>query len=529
MRRPRRSPAPRAEALEARPLRAALADAVAPADAAEVRPEPWGGGRGLTDDSAALQGLIDATPAYGTLALPPGTYLISQPLFLTKPITLTTQGIGDAGLPYDPMAGGVLDLSPYAVIKASPALAFGGEETPANQELGVVVVRPPDGQATVSGVHLDHIAIDGNSEGRSWAERLGNQFDCSNVNFHRADDSSMTDCVSLHALGHGWDPYSNIFVDCNNLVIAGNLLLANGDVPVGADPPGYFGSTHGNNTLEVQALGRDASIRVVNNRVIDSSALGIVTRVGPGRTMVGEVAGNVIAQYATMSWGVGILLYGEGSYGDGSRADPAAALLVHDNVIDGNAGGATIPGTRTRLRQIPYGIMLGIGPYADGGDPLLWDVSGGRVYDNTIRNVQVGINLGGAGTPASPVFVLDNAVGGNTGLGFNKAPETAFRPPDVVAAHAGLRWSGGRLVQDGPVALFGAGARPSGWSALSTYGNAYGASPPVSLVAPKPFARVSTLRLQATAGRFGAGRERESQGAKARTPDAGFRRETRVI
>jgi hypothetical protein len=49
-------------------------------------------GDGVTDDTAAIQAAIDATPAYGTTVFPAGTYIISAALNLKSNLTIDGQG-----------------------------------------------------------------------------------------------------------------------------------------------------------------------------------------------------------------------------------------------------------------------------------------------------------------------------------------------------------------------------------------------------------------------------------------------------
>lgn len=48
---------------------------------------------GVHDAGPALQACIDATPKGGSIALPPGRYLIATPVAIRRPLTLTTRGL----------------------------------------------------------------------------------------------------------------------------------------------------------------------------------------------------------------------------------------------------------------------------------------------------------------------------------------------------------------------------------------------------------------------------------------------------
>ncbi|WP_435005084.1 hypothetical protein P12x_002975 [Tundrisphaera lichenicola] len=457
---------------------------------------PGGLGTGLEDATAQIQALIDLTPVNGTLELPRGTYLVSKPIVISKPMTLTTRGSSGLRQSADPLAGGSLDLAGYATLKASPSLVFGFFYPPRDQDKGLLIVRPPEGQDTLSGVHIRHIALDGNGVNRGTDRFSNDQMNCSNLNMRRTDNSSFTDSVSFHAVGRGWDPYAHIFVDCTNLKIDDNLLLENGESSIGPSGPEYNGSNFATNTLEVRAETRDVRVEIKRNRVYDSTILGIVVQTSAGRTMTGEVAYNVIRQFRSMSYGVGLELYGDGSFGNGRLQNPRTTLLVHHNLIDGNAGAATIPGTSTRLRQIPYGLMIGVGPFGNppenGVDVQAWQIKGGRIYRNEIRNVQVGVNVDQAGTVASPTYVLDNTVGGSTGLAFNKAPQNLPGYPlnVIVTNQSTVRDRQGKVRQTGKAKLFADNQRPASWSDLFTRGSVGGTQEPfrrLIAAAPKPF------------------------------------------
>lgn len=465
-----------------------------------VRPEALAGGlsTGAEDATAQIQALIDATPVNGTLMLPAGTYLISKPILISKPMTLTTQGLENLRRPLDPLAGGTLDLSRYATLKASPTLLFGMSTPSRDQDKGLLMVRPPEGQATLSNVHIRNIALDGNGANRGKERYSSNQLNCSNINMQNTDNSSFVGNVSFDALYLGFDPYSNVFIDCNNLTINDNLFYENGDATIGSVPPNYNGSYAGTNSLEVQAKTRNVRVEIKRNRVYDSTLLGIVAGTYPDRRLTGEIAYNEVRNFKSMSFGSAIAIYGQGSFGNGRLQDPRKTLLVHHNVIDGNAGGATIPGTSTRIRQIPFGISLGNGPYGlppdqtPGYDTKTWHMTGSRVYQNTILNAQIGIGVDQSGSAAEPTYILDNTIGGSVGLAFNKSPQAspADSPNVIVTNKFAATNRQGRTRQVGKLALYPASNKPASWSALSTRYALFGDMEQfrrLLAAAPKPF------------------------------------------
>ncbi len=428
-----------------------------------LRPGIFADAGGVSDASRAIQACLDAMDPSDTLELPPGVYRIDRPLVISKPVVLTTRGLADSTEPIASPPSAAYNARSYATLKAAPVLTFGNYRPHRDQDRGMLCVRPSDDQDLLADVHIHHLILDGNS--RTRREAFGNtrtcdQFNCTNINAQRCRDLHFRHNVSTDACTGGNDPYANLFVDTPGLKLYGNLFFRNGDVPIGWNAPDYLSSTAvhvlATNNLEIQASSIDVhDLVVAENLVYDPSNLGIVLRPGAGRTMTGEVARNEIKQLRNMNWGPALLLYGRGSFGDGLRQDSRTTLLVHGNRIDGNADGAVIPGTRTRLRMASFGIQIGTRPYGPNPDSLSWRIEGGRIYANSIDNTQVGINVDGAGTAASPVVVVDNVVGSGVGQAFNKAPKVEGDPfsGNVIIANEILVTEGGRTRQSGPPSL----------------------------------------------------------------------------
>ncbi len=123
------------------------ADAQPPADA---KPPPAGACPELVplrdkavDSSAALQLCIDRTSPGGTLELPAGRYHLADQVKLTQPLTLRTAG--SAGAPPCGVSGACAELV------ALPALTA---------NFGLLRVEG-------SGLHVDHLVLDGNRQGRA--------------------------------------------------------------------------------------------------------------------------------------------------------------------------------------------------------------------------------------------------------------------------------------------------------------------------------------------------------------------------
>ncbi len=463
---------------------------------------------GQVDATEALQAWIDGAAPGATLALPAGVYRVGRPLWIRRPLTLTTRGHEQSRAPIRLADDGSFDPGPYACLRAGPELRFGSVWPHADQDLGLLCLGPPGPETDepgpdLEGVELHHLILDGNARERCEAAGTGatcDQFNCTNLHARRCRNLCVRHCLSTDGCVRGNDPYANLFADCPGLRLIGNVFHRHGDVPVGPHAPGHLGSTLASNSLEIQCVRGDVrDVQVVDNLIYDPSNLGLVLRPWAGRVMTGEVARNRIVQVRNMNWGAMLLLYGEGSFGDGTRLDPRTTLLVHHNQLEGNAAGAVVPGTRTPVRMAPFGIQVGTRPYGPAHPdpagpaspgPLTWRVRGGRIFANTIAWTQFGVNVDGAGTPEAPVVVVDNRVGPGVGLAFNRAAWSSAAPGSGntlwTNAHLSVD-AAGVTRQAGPLVRVDERAPgPEGWGAWLTHEEcAWGTCPAVLAVAPK--------------------------------------------
>ncbi|WP_169980646.1 hypothetical protein [Tautonia rosea] len=466
-----------------------------------LRPGLLADAGGICDASDALQELVDSTAPYGTVELPPGVYLLGRPLVISRPLTLTTRGRADSNEPIASAFSASYNPRHFATLKAAPTLLFRDPRRLRDQHEGLLCIRPSEHEDLLADVQIHHLIFDGNARARREAAgdcRTCDQFNCANVNAQRCRNLEFRHNVSIDGCTGGNDPYANLFIDTPGLWLYGNLFSRHGDVPIGWQAPSYLSSTTvhqlATNSLEIQANSGDVpDLWIADNLVFDPSNLGIVLRPGTDRTITGEVTRNEIKQQRNMNWGAALLLYGQGSFGDGTRQDSRNTLLVHHNRIDGNSAGATIPGTRTRLRMAPFGIQIGTRPYGPAPDVLAWRVEGGRIFANFIDNTQVGINVDGAGTVSAPVVVVDNETGPGVGLAFNKAPRLDGPcSGNVVLANESLETEAGFTRQTGPLVLSADEDRQlEGWGSVPTHEQcAWGCCPALIAVAPKPIGPV---------------------------------------
>lgn len=315
-----------------------------------VTADPTGAARA----DLAIQQCIDATADGATLELPAGTYRMEGAVRIQHPMTLRTAGT--AGNP-EPCLGNVR----CAVLRAAPGLDV------ANGFLQL---------GSTSGVVLDHLVLDGNR-----AARLGG--------------SAAALCASGTNNRHGFNATSSDCSGCSFLNSASiNAVCASGFEWIGDDAT-FRNSTfkdNGENAATnmwsdgLTLLRSDRAV-VEGNRFVDNSDIDLIC----GGTRGGSITNNVISHTRQVSF-AGLML----DNFNGSTHGDFAGAIVQSNTIDCGAS------------FCHFGLMLG---------PHAWypsaNITGGSVTGNTIAGARQGINIEGAGTPASPIKVWSNPVSGN--------------------------------------------------------------------------------------------------------------------
>jgi hypothetical protein len=390
------------------------------------------------NQGSGLQSCIDACASVNsvckTLVFLPGVYVTNRSLNVNKEMVLRTKGLFEESS-VACYADTVVDSAKCATIKAAKELVY---RTDAGDEGGLLVIQPPAGQSTVSNVRVHHMIFDGNSKER-WQQSRALQFpsfgypcsfsNCANIKIKFCDNCGVYKSASVNGPGG----LANAIFDSNEVSFVQNLSANHGGIPLSPNfGPIYWGNmpeagiSVGGNGLEIVAHTRDMKINIADNLVVDATDGGIVVATDPGRTIVGNVSSNKLLMRNNMMSGAMLLLYGRGSFGNilfGAEPNPSKTLLVYGNFIDCDNGGVAMP-NGARVRKCPFGIQLGWHLWSSIS-PVVANArqTGGRIWGNEIWNAQVGINIDGAGSEQEPLSVLDNRVGGNTGLYFNKSPE----------------------------------------------------------------------------------------------------------
>lgn len=334
------------------------------------------------DDGPALQRCIDATPAGGTLQLPPGIYDIGTQVVINKTMTLRSSGTAGVTLNCEHLN--------CATLRALRSFNFNGS--------GFLAVR------NASGVTIDHIVLDGSRAARIAQPPTRAAGECAqgntrwgfNASIHNCTNCKFTYNVNRNALcGTGLEFFGH------DATIASNVFRDNGQSSQ---------ANMGSDGLTVLYSDRG---RITNNTFINNSGNALI--VGGGRNAL--VASNTITQPGQLAT-AGLMLH---RFGTSTPGDFTGAVVTQNRIDCGSA------------RNCHFGIMLG---------PHPWDaavqISGGTVHGNTVINARQGINVEGAGTIASPLTLYNNSVSGTpTSASFacgtrQTSPLNIYTPHSVV-------------------------------------------------------------------------------------------------
>ncbi len=312
--------------------------------------------RGPYGAADVLQECIARAPAYSSIEIPPGVYVLRRGIVVTTPLTIRTAGTRGSSVPCTTAP----DRCAWLV--AAPDF---------RDPWGVLLVN------ATNNVTIEHLVIDGNQAARGASTAARSCITGQNIFGFNA---SVLRCLNCSVAD----------------VLSRNALCGTGMVWVGGNASIQRSTFQGNGNASTRMWSDGLTMlyapqsEIVDNQFLDNSDVALIFGYG----VSSRIERNVVRQ----------------------RAQPAfAGLMLHnfnsrDLKTGGDFRGAVIAGNTIDCgpQLCVFGIEIGPGPW--NGDRLI--VVGGDVRDNVVRGARVGINVDGAGILRAPVVLRDNEVSG---------------------------------------------------------------------------------------------------------------------
>lgn len=300
-----------------------------------------------------LQQCISRAPAYSSIEIPPGTYVLDRQVVVATPLTIRTAGT--AGTPLS-----------CATIPDACATFVAAPDFRAPWGMLLVI--------STNNTTLEHIVIDG-----ARASRVGS--------------ISARNCLEGQNI-FGFNASVLYCLNCRlNDVFSRNALCGTGMAWVGANAviqnSTFQGNGDGANSLWADGLTAiyAPQSEIVGNRFIDNTDVAFIVGYG----VASRIEHNVVQQ-RTQTVFAGLMLHNFSSNDLSSGGDFRGAVIAH-NTVDCGA------------QLCVFGIQVGPSPW----NPKLI-VVGGDVHDNAVLGAKVGINVDGAGMIRAPVAIHDNLI-----------------------------------------------------------------------------------------------------------------------
>jgi hypothetical protein len=309
--------------------------------------------RGASGAADALQECVRRAPAYSSVEIPPGVYVLSHQVVVTTPLTIRTAGTRGSSVP--------CTTAPDQCASLVAAADF-------TDPWGVLLVM------STNTVTVEHLVIDGNraARGASRAVRL-----CRDGNNIFGFNASVLDCAGCGVAD----------------VLSRNALCGTGLVWVGANASIRWSTFQSNGDAATGMWSDGLTVlhaprsEISDNRLVDNSDVALIF----GYAVSSRIERNVVQQRAQSAF-AGLMLHNFNST-DLRRGGDYRGAVIANNTIDCGA------------QLCVFGMQIGPGPWST---KLI--VVGGDVHDNVIRGAKVGINVDGAGMFGAPVVVHDNIV-----------------------------------------------------------------------------------------------------------------------
>ena len=308
------------------------------------------GGRSNAD---LLQQCISRAPAYSSIEIPPGAYVLDRQVVVATPLTIRTAGTAGTPLSCATIPGAC------ATFVAAPDF---------RAAWGMLLVT------STNNTTLEHIVIDG-----ARASRVGS--------------ISARNCLEGQNI-FGFNASVLYCLNCRlNDVFSRNALCGTGMAWVGANAviqnSTFQGNGDGASSLWADGLTAiyAPQSEIVGNRFVDNTDVALIVGYG----VASRIERNVVQQ-RTQTVFAGLMLHNFNSNDLSNGGDFRGAIVAH-NTVDCGA------------HLCVFGIQVGPSPW----NPKLI-VIGGDVHDNAVLGAKVGINVDGAGIIRAPVAIHDNLI-----------------------------------------------------------------------------------------------------------------------
>ena len=308
------------------------------------------GPRGAAD---ALQECIRRAPAYSSVEVPPGVYVLERQVVVSTPLTIRTAGTRGSSVSC------VTTPDLCATFIAAPDF---------RDPWGLLLVT------STNSVTIEHLVIDGNQGARGTSTAARACLDGRNI---LGFNASVLDCLECRLAD----------------VLSRNALCGTGMVWVGRNASIERSAFQANGNASARMWSDGLTVlyapqsEIVGNQFIDNSDVALIVGYG----VSSRIERNVVRQRAQPAF-AGLMLHNFNS-GDLRTGGDFRGAVVANNTIDCGP------------RLCVFGIEIGPGPWNH-----TFIVVGGDVHDNVVRGAKVGINVDGAGLYRAPVVVRRNVV-----------------------------------------------------------------------------------------------------------------------
>jgi len=371
---------------------------------------------GGVNASPAIEHCLQATPAGSLLALPPGTYLLNEPIKIARSdIGLTTAGLEKSTQPCAPAPNGVACARFLAAPDFNDSPAPGRSDT-----FGMIQALVLGG--VVNRVTLDHIVVDGNREARRGSPAHCNGH-VKNLTVLSGDGNRLTYSAVVNALGItaiGWTG--------TNSYIANNYIANNGAHKISTFNCGGVQKTIAE-WSDGLFIGEIDRAKIENNTFVDNTDVDLIV----AKATLSAIQNNQISHSSRISF-AGLMTTGIGGVSSSFAGTWFAANKIN-----------------CPKNTCFIGIQIGAGPWVDFPNSI-----GGYFYMNEIDGAMQGINVDGAGsTNLGQVYLDRNVIRNSTSninfvactnrvtSAINVAPNSSVAfLPSRPAGVTGYSWSG---------------------------------------------------------------------------------------